>query len=680
MDMKGFFAFAFFLALSQAFCEKKAFPVVGLVTANNEPTQLEIDWDEKWFGRAPSSKYDHDIARISAVLSSNAYSKVSEAQKNGTIEKNPLRNTYKLLGVKDEDIFYDYDLDYDNPVFGDDQAAYSFASREIESSLGKKTLVFITVRGTTFTFEEWNSNVNIADSNKEYQFHHEGFLKCSIKIMAAFEHYILQKKIDPKNTFVLLSGHSRGASVINLLSEQIADNEIFNKNMVYSFPLGCPKVINDIENKVLTKSEKYSFIWNISNEEDLVPSMPPAYKTWNYKRYGNDLVIPCRWNTENYNEEYVPAFNKIYSKIMGRELNPFGTGSFLPSQLVKTIAELCPDTENFYNMLFKPRATTERMMHKILYEAEENMGDLTKFGGFPQKIGDMDKKTFEEVIFLFIDMHTPEAYLSWMLAFDADELYKNLESSVLVLKGSVSAAVLDKNGKMLLKIDEGKIRRDTRKEPIGAFNTAISSFIGLPATEDFTIVLQKESIFPTPCEIELERYDRTGLFEKTVTKQKFKLRNGNSIRFKAGKDYIKIEDGEKIEGEKSEELKELKRADDLYFSPEINIALDKEFQMGFHLGIRAIYGSFLMTFNEKSIFGKDDVEFSLGLGSLVNVFSRIYIDPEIFWNFRAKSPSARIALSYQPRKRARFFTACNWDFDFSDGFKADPSVQFGIRF
>ncbi len=678
--MKGFFALALFLTASHIFCEKKTFPIVGLVTANNEPVKFEIDWDEKWFGRAPSSEYDHDIARISAVLSSNAYSKVKEAQENGAIEQNPLRNTYAALGVKDEDIFYDYDIDYENPVFGHDQAAYSFATKTIDSSLGKKTLVFITVRGTTFTFEEWNSNVNIADTKKDYMFHHEGFLKCSIKIMAAFEHYILKKKIDPKDTFVLLSGHSRGASVINLISEQIADNGIFDTSKVYSFPIGCPKVINDIEGKIQPTDEKYSFIWNISNEEDLVPSMPPSFQTWNYKRYGNDLVIPCRWNTKEYNEEYVPKFNEIYSKMMGRKLNPFQTGSFLPSQLVRTITELCHDTKSFYSMIFKPRATTERVMHKILYEADENMGDLTKFGGLPQKIGDMDKKKLEKAMFLFIDMHTPEAYLSWMLSFDADKLYKDLESSVIALKGSVSAAVLDENGNLLLKVDEGKVRKKTRKTPVGAFNTATHTYIGLPATENFTVVLQKESLFPTPVEVSVERYSGTGVFERVVTTEKFRLRNGSSLKFTAGKKSIELEDEEKIGCEKTEELEELKRADDIYFSPELNFALDKEVQLGFHLGLRAIYGTFLFTLDDKSEFMEDDIEFSLGIGSLANIFGRIYIDPEIFWNIKAKSPSARLALSYQPRKRARLFMAGNFDMDFEGGFSVDPSIQFGIKF
>lgn len=680
MDMKGFFALAFLFAASHFFCEKKAFPVVGLVTANNEPVEFEIDWDEKWFGRAPSSEYDHDIARISALLSSNAYSKVKEAQKSGSIEKNPLRNTYALLGVRDEDIFYDYDIDYQNPVFGHDQAAYSFASKTIDSSLGKKTLVFITVRGTTFTFEEWNSNVNIADTKKDYDFHHEGFMKCAVKIMASFEHYLLQKRIDPKDAFLLLSGHSRGASVINLISEQIADNDIFDKSRVYSFPIGCPKVINDIENKVDTKSGKYSFVWNISNEEDLVPSMPPAFKTWNYKRYGNDLVIPCRWNTEKYEEEYVPVFNKNYSKIMGRTLNPFRTGSYLPSQIVREICELCPDTDKFYNMLFKPRKRTEGVMERILYHADEEMGDVTKFGGLPQKIGDLDKETLEKAMFLFIDMHTPEAYLSWMLSFDADRLYKDLESSVIALKGSVSAAVLDREGNLLLKVDEGKVRMKTRKDPVGAFNTATHTYIGLPATENFTVVLQKESLFPTPVEVGVERYSGTGVFERVVTTEKFKLRNGSSLKFTAGKKSIEIEDGGKIGCEKSEEIEELKRADDLYFSPELNIALDKEVQIGFHMGLRAIYGTFLFTLDDKSEFKDDDVEFSLGIGSMANIFGRIYIDPEIFWNIKAASPSARLALSYQPRKRARFFMAGNFDMDFGDGFSVDPSIQFGIKF
>ncbi|MBR4375320.1 MAG: hypothetical protein IKP49_13295, partial [Treponema sp.] len=77
--MKKFFAIVFFCAAAILSAEKKVFPVVGLVTANSTPAELEIDWDEKWFGRETSHKYDHDIARISAILSSNAYSKVENA-------------------------------------------------------------------------------------------------------------------------------------------------------------------------------------------------------------------------------------------------------------------------------------------------------------------------------------------------------------------------------------------------------------------------------------------------------------------------------------------------------------------------------------------------------------------------------------------------------------------------
>ncbi|MBR4630323.1 MAG: hypothetical protein IKO57_07780 [Treponema sp.] len=677
--MKKFFAIAFFCAAAILSAEKKVFPVVGLVTANSTPAELEIDWDEKWFGRETSHKYDHDIARISAILSSNAYSKVENALKDGTLEKNPLRNAYKVLGVNDEDIFYDYDIDYENPIYAHDQAAYSIASKTIDSAIGKKTLIFLTVRGTTFTFEEWNSNVNIADSKKDYSFIHEGFLKCAAKITSSFEHYIIEKGINPKDSFLLLSGHSRGASIINLISAQIADDGIFDTSKVYSFPIGCPKVINDIDNKVDTKSEKYSFIWNISNEEDIVTSIPLAFGTWNYKRYGNNIVIPCRWNTENYDDEYVPEMNGIYTTIMNRKFEPFRSGSFIPSQIVRGICTLCPTTDKFYNAIFKPRKKTEKMMHRIFYNANENAGDVTKFGALPKRTGDMEREKLEHLLFLFIDMHTPEAYLSWMLSFDAEKLYKDLESNVLAIKGSSSVAVLDENGKVILKADDGKINYDSIEPPTFAFNTANMMYIGLPSTENFSVILQKKTTLPTPVTITLEKYDGNGVFEENVASKKIWLRNGSSKRFSAGKISLEKK-AESIECTAEEEFAPLRRSLEFYFSGELNLSLKKEFQFGLHAGVRAIYGTLLVTMNDKNAHTDTDAEVEIGIGSMKNIFSRFYIDPEILWNIRAKSPSARVALSYQPRKRTHIFVAGNFDFNFDDGFDVDPTVQFGVKF
>ena len=108
------------------------------MVAGKESVPVEADWDEKWFFETKTTEYHHGIARIAALLSEISY---IPAEKN--TESNELIQTYRLMGFKDPDIFWNYTLDYTSPTEGNNQAAYSFASKDVQTPGGTKKLVFI---------------------------------------------------------------------------------------------------------------------------------------------------------------------------------------------------------------------------------------------------------------------------------------------------------------------------------------------------------------------------------------------------------------------------------------------------------------------------------------------------------------------------------------------------------
>lgn len=680
---KSFFSkIILIFSISLFYAEKIKVPVTGLVNAGRKTTELEVEWNEKWFGEKPSNQYNHNIARISALLSSNSYSKVDEAIKDGTLDKNELHALYKKLGVAEEDIFYKYDMDYSDQVFGIDQAAFSLAVKKIDSAIGKKNLVFVSIRGTVMNRNEWISNLNISDLSQESKTFHEGFLKCATQINSELEHFLLKRKIDPKDTFFLLSGHSRGAAIVNLLAAKIAEEDLYDTKKIYAYPIGCPNVVNLNKINVDVKAEKYSFIWNIGNKEDLVPSVPPNRNTWKFSKYGNNKTIPCRWNTDEktFEENYLPRADAVYEKFMARGFIPFRTGNFIPSQVTRFLTDSYKNTKKYYKFFMSPRRIAEKTLNIILYGDDDEIEGVRHFGDLPRTFSDIESSKLAEVMFHFIDMHTPEAYVAWMLALDEPEIFAEMESTALILKGSENCIIFDKNWEKMLEVKSGDVVYKSVKAPVCAYSLSDKTYIGLPPTDEYSLFLQKESLFPSPLNIKIERYDSEGFYKGDVLEQKVFIKNKNSYKFTSGASAMELNADSKIELKKAEEINDLKAYWNFYFSPEFNVAINGEVQFGLHLGTKGVHSTLLFTPNDKSKFNDSWFDFSLGIGFMTNIFSRIYAEQEFLWDFRGKTPAARSMLSFQPGKKTQFFMAGMFDFNFKDGFDWNPALQFGIKF
>ena len=143
------------------------------------------------------------------------------------------------------------------------------------------------IRGTPLGPEEWISNLNINNSHKESLEIHEGFSIATQQVLLYLDEYTKKHNLNTKNSFILITGHSRGASVANLCSVHLADSKKFLAENIYAYTFAAPNVTP----KKVDNLSQYKFIWNIVNAEDVVPTMPPNRKLWTFQKYGNTLTL-----------------------------------------------------------------------------------------------------------------------------------------------------------------------------------------------------------------------------------------------------------------------------------------------------------------------------------------------------------------------------------------------------
>lgn len=242
-----------------------------------------------------NKKYKKQLAVLSSLLAADTYKNVYiEVTKGATGGSSKSQVEFaKLFGLEDvEDIKVDGYKD--DP---DDVTEFVVGHRSVNYKNQKREIIVMAVRGTNGTNAEWSSNFDVgADDDAYYnrvgyvhpdwknKINHKGFDVTANRVLKKYDAYVKKYKLNDSTIkkSILITGHSRGAAIANLLGAHFAGD---NKYKSYTYTFACPGNTTDRD----AANTKYNSIQNIVNEDDIIPYLP--LKKWGFRRYGTTRSI-----------------------------------------------------------------------------------------------------------------------------------------------------------------------------------------------------------------------------------------------------------------------------------------------------------------------------------------------------------------------------------------------------
>ncbi len=273
---------------------------LGIVSTN-------LTFDDAWFEEDPTV-YNHELARACAVLAAVVNSE--SAYYGGRTDIDFVAEALEALGFTD----IRTDSYAERSVASDEVAAIFTGSTDVTAYvLARKTLadgrdlVFVGIRGTFGS--EWLSNFNFQNSSDDGDANeHLGFTRAEGEIAEALAAYCSELGVDTDEAALLVTGHSRGGAVANLLAARFDGNALtdaqavddegdgdaqaagqagFAPEHVYAYTFAAPNTTQAAD----ADGERYANIFNVVNATDLVPRLPLA--VWGWGRYGVTVSLPA---------------------------------------------------------------------------------------------------------------------------------------------------------------------------------------------------------------------------------------------------------------------------------------------------------------------------------------------------------------------------------------------------
>lgn len=147
-----------------------------------------------------------------------------------------------------------------------------------------KNLVIIDIRGSV-TLSDWGNDIvtQLAANNNRFEALADEVFTNAIRYMNA-------AGVLGLNPIVLITGHSMGAAIANILAARF--NEAMDPDNIYAYTFATPRTVNEAVSG--NQAVNYPNIFNILNSNDAVTYVPltitlPVVNYW--KRHGIDLYI-----------------------------------------------------------------------------------------------------------------------------------------------------------------------------------------------------------------------------------------------------------------------------------------------------------------------------------------------------------------------------------------------------
>lgn len=265
---------------------------------SKEPVEFSVDYTLLF---KDNHKYNKNLAVLASLYAGdvydNSYIRVDTGAEGGSDYAASLSKLFGMKDIKIKPIAYGGSIP---PVDKDDRSEIVIGHREVEYKNAKREIILLQVRGTNGTNEEWSSNFDVGADSIEYtnatgehpqwnnKENHKGFDVATNRIIAEVNNYITEHSLRTKPKSILITGHSRGAAISNILGKYFEDDGGYKS---YTYAFATPNTT------VNSGSASYKTIFNIVNEDDIVPYMPIEH--WGFKKYGKVKSISVEKYYEN---------------------------------------------------------------------------------------------------------------------------------------------------------------------------------------------------------------------------------------------------------------------------------------------------------------------------------------------------------------------------------------------
>lgn len=249
---------------------------------------IDVPWDPSWF-RRPTNEYVPAMAACAMGLCLSSYMNMP-ADGYGFIH-----DSLAALDLDDIDLTSFHQRNGENPSDFRDSinlVAWGLGHRTVVDAQGmERTLVVMVVRGTSHTIE-WDSNADVADFVVDGDYdvdYHEGFRRSADEALEGLGRYLRRHSIDGREALLWLVGHSRGASVANLMGASLDEDRCglgFSADRLWCHTFACSLGTRRAD----ASSTRFSNIINVNSPEDYIPRIP--LRAWGFRRFGQDLYLP----------------------------------------------------------------------------------------------------------------------------------------------------------------------------------------------------------------------------------------------------------------------------------------------------------------------------------------------------------------------------------------------------
>ena len=294
-----------------------------------------VSFKKEWFNNSTTNNYsyNHVIAQFCSLYCMFGYS------------SSYIRTCLNQIGFEVLDC---------NMSTQRDEVNYFIAAKTVYFGTERKTILFVGTIGSNG--KQWYSNFDPYGVGREngrgVEFdNHCGFsdarnfVKSKINSLFTNGQYGLNKE----NTILLFTGHSRGAATANLLAACARDElKWAHSDSIYAYTFATPNCTPDVN----YYAQKYRFIYNIVNPEDMVTHVM-LRKAWGYHKYGRICVLPSKTNTKSSRYKgYLNAMNILYKQYTDDEYEPYPKGEKATYKIIEQFNKNVKTIDDFYEKSF----------------------------------------------------------------------------------------------------------------------------------------------------------------------------------------------------------------------------------------------------------------------------------------------------------------------------------------